>query len=990
MGETKGDNPNKQQQQPQQISASPNDPLEEASPLTIVVTGATASFNIPAPLYVPISGATSSSLPFDQQQFEAVNPKRPRYTSTGQWKLLPSPSSQQKQTPTQTPSPNPKTQPQSHTTTGASSSDTASSPPHSPLPSLSATSGQDTTKTEGEEQNPSLHRSQFRRGKYVSPVWKPHEMLWLAKAWRAVYQSQGSDGSGSSSRTEHHSDITGQPTRAKTRADKDKEVAEFLQKNGINRDAKTAGTKWDNMLGEFRKVYEWERGAEREQIGNKSYFRLSPYERKLHRLPASFDEEVFDELAQFMGSRMRTPPISRTSDSTRTQSLYVTTSTILPQPPSFRDDDLPLSGRARQLMIMSGGGEVPFYPSGRSGSLLGFDHLPPYHHQSSLDYAAGVSSSTSSLTKELRRIGKIRMTWEESVSLWAEEGEHQRGRVKIQGGSSFLNADELAFFDDSMVACTMEAFEDGTLRGFSVDRFVSGQQVKVFGRRKPSSPGFTEKTLPFAESSIRSMPPWEFQDPSEYYITCLRVPPPSLPRLSELSSYLLQPPPEELRFPLRKDVYRDLPQGRETFFTASNDSLDCRAITYDIVSPIIRSNYGLSAATSRDSFIGLWDDCINRFVSKFCCVDMVFIRKATSSISITEALQDQWPNVTGFVKNYCLWRGEEIDQVRDGHIHPSKSLAEKLQWTYNDLPYIFGYYSIGNVVTFCALSKGGQDRIIETNLHTIDLSLPSDRLKALVLCYRVAGLLPLLADRCFNINSGTTSTSNGAATSYKFMFGPYSDFERVDLGNGNIVELTPNTVTRFFSNQRKWLAVKEIYDFLDHRIPHAEYIHRSSEKDLALVFKPRGCKFKPRNCDELVEALKYVTKALVALHDLSFMHRDICWDKVMRSTERDNEWLLCGFDEAVGAPQLNPYQVAAAERGEHAPELERALHGVKVDVWGVGHLVRTCGLAGVPKMLRELQNRCLDQNPELRPTAADCYHHLLQLQSSLSVVTAMM
>lgn len=169
-------------------------------------------------------------------------------------------------------------------------------------------------------------------------------MLWLAKAWRAVYQSQGSDGSGSSSRIEHHSDISGQPSRAKTRADKDKEVAEFLQKNGINRDAKTAGTKWDNMLGEFRKVYEWERGAEREQLGNKSYFRLSPYERKLHRLPASFDEEVFDELAQFMGSRMRTPPISRPGDSTRTQSLYVTTSTILPQPSSFRDDDLPLSG----------------------------------------------------------------------------------------------------------------------------------------------------------------------------------------------------------------------------------------------------------------------------------------------------------------------------------------------------------------------------------------------------------------------------------------------------------------------------------------------------------------------------------------------------------------------------------------------------------------------------------------------------------------------
>ena len=88
------------------------------------------------------------------------------------------------------------------------------------------------------------------------------------------------------------------------------------------------------------------------------------------------------------------------------------------------------------------------------------------------------------------------MTWEESVSLWAEEGEHHRGRVRLQG-SSFLNADELAFFDDAVVACTMESFEDGPLKGFSVDRFVNGQQVKVFGRRKSSSASASSGTNMF-------------------------------------------------------------------------------------------------------------------------------------------------------------------------------------------------------------------------------------------------------------------------------------------------------------------------------------------------------------------------------------------------------------------------------------------------------------------------------------------------------------
>jgi len=127
------------------------------------------------------------------------------------------------------------------------------------------------------------------------------------------------------------------------------------------------------------------------------------------------------------------------------------------------------------------------------------------------------------------------------------------------------------------------------------------------------------------------MPPWEHQDPSEYYVGCFRVPPTALPSLFELSWYLQEPPPEECRFPLRRDVYRDLPQGKEHFFTTSTELLDCRGVSFDILSSVIRTNPSISNATSRDSFIGLWDDCINRVVSKFCSVEVVFVRKSSSS-----------------------------------------------------------------------------------------------------------------------------------------------------------------------------------------------------------------------------------------------------------------------------------------------------------------------------------------------------------------------
>lgn len=364
MGENKGETTKKQQQQQlsSSTSPSPKGPIEESTELrslhhqqttSAVVTGAPF---IPAPLFVPI-GATSS--PFEQQ-FETVNPKRARYSSA-QWKLLPS-ASQQQQPPTQAPmatvvsseatpslTTNPTQQKQPRTTAEASSSDTNSSPLRSPVPSLSAASAQETSKPEGEP-----HQHQFRKGKYVSPVWKPNEMLWLARAWRFQYQG----GSDLTSRVEQLPEtstgqvtsgdtaIAVQSTRGKTRADKDREVAEFLNRHDVHRDAKTAGTKWDNMLGEFRKVYEWERGDKREQMG-KSYFRLSPYERKAHRLPASFDEEVFEELSQFMGPKMRTQSrgpslIGSGDDSSRGTSLAA--ARALPPPPPFKEDDLLLSG----------------------------------------------------------------------------------------------------------------------------------------------------------------------------------------------------------------------------------------------------------------------------------------------------------------------------------------------------------------------------------------------------------------------------------------------------------------------------------------------------------------------------------------------------------------------------------------------------------------------------------------------------------------------
>ena len=139
-------------------------------------------------------------------------------------------------------------------------------------------------------------------------------------------------------------------------------------------------------------------------------------------------------------------------------------------------------GRGKRLALSIAGDDHPQYPYthniGRGSGL--------FSNRSYFNPSFETIPSSSSSLKDLRRIGKIRLTWEESVNLWAEEGEVDYGRIRVSG-SSFLNADELTYLDDSMVASTMESFEDGPLKGFSLDKFISGQHLKVFGRQKSTS-----------------------------------------------------------------------------------------------------------------------------------------------------------------------------------------------------------------------------------------------------------------------------------------------------------------------------------------------------------------------------------------------------------------------------------------------------------------------------------------------------------------------
>lgn len=69
----------------------------------------------------------------------------------------------------------------------------------------------------------------------------------------------------------------------------------------------------------------------------------------------------------------------------------------------------------------------------------------------------------------------------------------------------------------------------------------------------------------------------------------------------------------------------------------------------------------------------------------------------------------------------------------------------------------------------------------------------------------------------------------------------------------------------------------------------------------------------------------------------------------MKNIELD-EWFIIDFEDAIGAPQIYPHNLNGLN---HAPEMSRGVHGVKVDVWSTGHLIMTSAL-NVSELLRNL------------------------------------
>jgi hypothetical protein len=171
-------------------------------------------------------------------------------------------------------------------------------------------------------------------------------------------------------------------------------------------------------------------------------------------------------------------------------------------------------------------------------------------------------------------------------------------------------------------------------------------------------------------------------------------------------------------------------------------------------------------------------------------------------------------------------------------------------------------------------------------------------------------------------------------------------------------------------------------------------------------FGPIGRNYMPLNVEELLDALVCIAEALVAVHGLGLMHRDIRWANVFHAFQSSsspyddnykknptaallfsNEWILFDFEYAAISPQpsFGKYTLTSSN---HAPEMFTTtvadIHTTAVDIWALGYLIQTANV-DLPKShavdLERLRMNCMEEDAEQRPNATGCLETLRLLKA---------
>ncbi|CAG8479436.1 15244_t:CDS:2 [Gigaspora rosea] len=351
----------------------------------------------------------------------------------------------------------------------------------------------------------------------------------------------------------------------------------------------------------------------------------------------------------------------------------------------------------------------------------------------------------------------------------------------------------------------------------------------------------------------------EFKDNTSEYCRQIATPFEAPPNISELKSVLLQP--FNLKIPLSQILYNKCEVWCGSF-PISEYFVECDK--EDACYPEKLSNYCYVALQGGDVCSSEfsrndWDNLLCNPTSvlrqhfKTNYPWKAYRNTEDSSITLAGLRPDYWE----CFHDVLVFKGEE-KSTEDGFIDAKRELISKMRaWNrclYGDLKYILAYAAGGAKLQFYAIDPS-------FNLHLIsdilDLGNLMDRVK-----------------RTYGDVFITDSEVEKRITSFSAY--PFS----------NITVLT--NIYRNTKNNRNII----------HAVRGPQIVNDSYK----IILAPVGIRRMPITEQEVKAAIRCVLNALVDLHELGYVHRDIGWQNILQLT--DNNWMLidlecAGIDDQV-------------------------------------------------------------------------------------------
>ncbi|OWZ11817.1 LOW QUALITY PROTEIN: Crinkler (CRN) [Phytophthora megakarya] len=222
---------------------------------------------------------------------------------------------------------------------------------------------------------------------------------------------------------------------------------------------------------------------------------------------------------------------------------------------------------------------------------------------------------------------------------------------------------------------------------------------------------------------------------------------------------------------------------------------------------------------SKSSYNGLWNNLFLNVLSVI--VDTSRADRDSCNNSSTE---NQYPAFKFVLDDVCIFRGEEKAPGVSIRV-TSEEMTSKFEWTFGNVPYVFGYTASGYKIQLPAL-QSWDGFVTETSIGTFYINRQEQRFEAVLALLNLSLLFPHIFDAC----------PVSAKDEFRIM-----TFQDYDLYKGIVVSLFPKFIEKVYPRTVYFDDLPELYGAMEEaRIPNVDHLKDVKFETRTIRLEPRG------------------------------------------------------------------------------------------------------------------------------------------------------